>query len=132
MTLPSRIHPVPCSYLGVELSSDLRWNKQVKKTVAKGNQTLAYCRGILGTVRDQSRTWPTKPSCGLNWNMLLLFGTHSLRTISANQLFNLIDTICTEEGSSICLQQLQANWYISMSRDQIHTKRYHACELHVE
>ena len=28
------------SYLGVELSSDLRWNKQVKKTVAKGNQTL--------------------------------------------------------------------------------------------
>ena len=35
------------SYLGVELSSDLRWNKQVKKTVAKGNQTLAYCRGIF-------------------------------------------------------------------------------------
>ena len=27
------------SYLGVELSSDLRWNKQVKKTMAKGNQT---------------------------------------------------------------------------------------------
>ena len=63
-------------YLGVELFSNLRWNKQVKKTVAKGNQTLGVLKRILGTVRDQSRTWPTKPSCGLNWNMLLLFGTH--------------------------------------------------------
>ena len=32
------------SYLRVELSSDLRWNKQVKKTVAKGNQTLGVLK----------------------------------------------------------------------------------------
>ena len=32
------------SYLGVELSSDLRWNKQVKKTVAKGKQTLGVLK----------------------------------------------------------------------------------------
>ena len=72
------------SYLGVELSSDLRWNKQVKKTVPKETRRLACWRGTLGTVRNQSRTWPTKPSCSLNWNMLLLSGTHSLRTTSAN------------------------------------------------
>ena len=35
------------SYLGVELSSDLRWNKQVKKTVAKGNQTLGVLKRNL-------------------------------------------------------------------------------------
>ena len=32
------------SYLGVELFSDLRWNKQVKKTVAKGNQKLGVLK----------------------------------------------------------------------------------------
>ena len=36
------------SYLGVELSPDLRWNKQVKKTVAKGNQTLGVLKRNLG------------------------------------------------------------------------------------
>ena len=35
------------SYLGVKLSSDLRWNKQVKKTVAKGNQTLGVLKRNL-------------------------------------------------------------------------------------
>ena len=35
------------SYLRVELSSDLRWNKQVKKTVAKGNQTLGVLKRNL-------------------------------------------------------------------------------------
>ena len=35
------------SYLGVELSSDLRWNKQVKKTVAKGNQTFGVLKRNL-------------------------------------------------------------------------------------
>ena len=34
-------------YLGVELSSDLRWNRQVKKTVAKGNQTLGVLKRNL-------------------------------------------------------------------------------------
>ena len=34
-------------YLGVELTSDLRWNKQVKKTVAKGNQTLGVLKKNL-------------------------------------------------------------------------------------
>ena len=72
------------SYLGVELSSDLRWNKQVKKTVAKGNQTLGVLKRNLRHCPRSIRTWPTKSSCGLNWNMLLLSGTHSLRTTSAN------------------------------------------------
>ena len=35
------------SYLEVELSSDLRWNKQVKKTVSKGNQTLGVLKRNL-------------------------------------------------------------------------------------
>ena len=35
------------SYLGVELSSDLRWNKQMKKTVAKGNQILSVLKRNL-------------------------------------------------------------------------------------
>ena len=35
------------SYLGVELCSDLRWNKQAKKTVAKGNQTLGVLKRNL-------------------------------------------------------------------------------------
>ena len=35
------------TYLGVELSSDLRWNKQVKKTLAKGNQTLGVLKRNL-------------------------------------------------------------------------------------
>ena len=35
------------SYLGVELSSDLRWNKQVKKTVAKGHQTFVVLKRNL-------------------------------------------------------------------------------------
>ena len=35
------------SYLGVELSSDLRWNKQVKKTVAKGNLKLGVLKRNL-------------------------------------------------------------------------------------
>ena len=33
-------HTNSTSYLGVELSSDLKWNAHVKKVVAKGNQTL--------------------------------------------------------------------------------------------
>ena len=34
-------------YLGVELSSDLRWNKQVEKTVATGNQTIGVLKRNL-------------------------------------------------------------------------------------
>ena len=78
-----KIHPVPATYeLNCPRISDgtSKWRRPWPKEARR----LAYWRGILGTVRDQSRTWPTKPSCGLNWNMLLLFGTHSLRTISAN------------------------------------------------
>ena len=35
------------SYLEVEQSSDLRWNKQVKKTAAKGNQMLGVLKRNL-------------------------------------------------------------------------------------
>ena len=35
------------SYLGVEQSSDLRWNKKVKKTVDKRNQTLGVLKRNL-------------------------------------------------------------------------------------
>ena len=46
------------SYLGVELSSYPRWNKQVKKTVAKGNQTLGVLkrnlRHCLRSIKDMA------------------------------------------------------------------------------
>ena len=72
------------SYLGVELSSDLRWNKQVKKTVAKGNQTLGVLKRNLRHCPRSIKDMAYKTILRLKWNMLLLSGTHSLRTTYAN------------------------------------------------
>ena len=72
------------NYLGVELSLDLRWNKQVKKTVAKGNQTLGILKRNFRHCPRSMKDMAYKTILHLNWNMLLLSRTHSLRTTSVN------------------------------------------------
>ena len=98
------------SYLGVELSSDLRRNKQVKKTVAKGNQTLGVLKRNLKhcprSIKDMAYKTILRPKLEYASAVWDPFTEDNIRTTGS----------CTE-GSSICLQQLQADC---------------KCELHVE
>ena len=72
------------NYLRVELSLDLRWNKQVKKNVAKRNQTTGILKRNFRHCPRSIKNMAYKTILHLNWNMLLLSGTYSLRTTSVN------------------------------------------------
>ena len=63
------------SYLGVVLSSDLKWNKQVKKTVAKGNQTLGvlkrnlrHCPRSIKDMAYKTILWPKLERASAVWD----------------------------------------------------------------
>ena len=70
------------TYLGVELSSDLKWNTHVRKTATKANQTLGVLRRNLKNFPREIKNiiWLTGLSSGLRWNTRLQFGTYTRRT----------------------------------------------------
>ena len=63
--------------IGVLLGSTLRKGLQIQ--ICNSSPSIARCH-----IGASLRTWPTKLFCGQNWNMLLLFGTHSLRLTSVD------------------------------------------------
>ena len=54
-----RANPECCvgasTYLGVELSSDRTWNKQVEKVAAKANRTLGFIRRTVTTSSTEAK-----------------------------------------------------------------------------
>ena len=77
------------SYLGVELSSDLRWDKQVKKTMAKGNQTLGvlkrnlrHCPRSIKDMAYKTILWPKLEYASAVWDP---FTEDNIRKLEAVQ-----------------------------------------------
>ena len=79
------------SYLGigVELSSDFRWNKQVKKTAAKGNQTLGVLKRNLGhclrSINDMAYKTFLRPELEYSSAVLDPFTEDNIRKLEAVQ-----------------------------------------------
>ena len=76
------------SYLGVELSSDLKWNKQVKKTVAKGNQTLGvlkrnlrHCPRSIKDMAYKAILWPKLEYASAVWDPFTEDNTRKLEAV---------------------------------------------------
>ena len=77
------------SSLGDELSSDLRWNKQVKKTVAKGNQTLGVPKRNLRhcprSIKDMAYKTILRPKLEYASAVLDRFTENNIRKLEAVQ-----------------------------------------------
>ena len=77
------------SYIGVELSSDLRWNKQVKKTVAKGSQMLGVQKKNLRhcprSIKDMAYKTLLRPKLEYNSAVWDPFTENNIRKLEAIQ-----------------------------------------------
>ena len=72
------------TYLGAELSADMKWNTHVKKTAAKGNQMLGVLRRNLKNCPRNLKDLAYKSILRLKLSMQVQYGIHTLLRTSTN------------------------------------------------